>query len=258
MLVELAQVLEGSWENLCVVGGWAVYMLTEMFLGQRGDVPLRHRGSMDVDIGLGSHQVSAEQAEALASALAAAGYLGPQSFHWLRQVGQRTYRLDMMALPPPGHEEGPVMVGPYEFAPLWYGDALFESPVELLLEGETPAGEMGRARVRVASPGGLLVVKAWTAAMLGRGPEGKHLYDVFVLLRTYPGGPAAFVREVEALRGTEVFEGALDVLRAVFVAGDEGIEAVATERANEPRDPELLREEARVTVVRFLEAIAAS
>ena len=257
VLVELAQVLEGSWENLCVVGGWAVYMLTEVFLGQGEDVPLRHRGSMDVDIGLGTAQVSVQQGEALASALRGAGYIGPEGFRWLRRSRENTYRLDLMALPPPGHEGGPVVVGDYEFAPLWYGDALFAAPVELLIEGEKPTGEMGRGRVRVASPGGLLVVKAWTAATLGREPDSKHLYDIFVLLRTYPGGPEGFVREVEPLRASEALEGALGLLQALFVEGDNGIEAVVAERANDPRDPELLREEARVTVERFLEAVAA-
>lgn len=118
--------------------------------------------------------------------------------------------------------------------------------------------------MRVANPGGLLVVKAWTMSQLGRAPQAKHLYDIFALLRTYPGGPAGFWRELEPLRGTDDLQVALDLLGVMFVDCDDGPRLVAEERAAQqlvaepggpgPSDRELQMTEARTTVERFLGA----
>jgi hypothetical protein len=82
------------------------------------------------------------------------------------------------------------------------------------------------------------------------------MYDVFALLRTYPGGPEAFPRELRLVRSTEDVELALDGLSAMFERDtDVGPRLVADARSAEPGDPEAYVTEARVTVQRFLRAM---
>jgi len=241
---------------VCLIGGWATYALTEVFLAGARKPLLRHRGSLDVDLAVGLLRISAEEAEALARTLRGAGYHGPESFHWRRDLPSgSTYRLDMMTLPPVGQEDGAVRIGAYDFAPLWHGEAAFVSPREVKLRGTLPTGEAAEARVRVASPGGMLVVKAWTLATLGKPPQAKHLYDIFALLRTYPGGPEEFAAEFSDMRGTEDLRVTLDLLQIMFVDTDDGPRLVAEQRMGPPANWDIHLAEARLTVRRFLRAM---
>lgn len=256
VVLELALALLDWRDRVCLVGGWAIYALTELFLAGGDPAPMRHRGSLDVDIAVGVPGAAEPEAEALASQLAAAGYEGPEGFHWLRRVPSgRTYRLDMMALPPPEHSGGVVRMGAHEFAPFWHGEAAFVSPMDVKLRGALPDGTPREALLRVASPGGMLVVKAWTLATPGRPPQAKHLYDIFALLRTYPGGPEEFAVELRDMRGTEDLQVTLDLLQIMFVDSDDGPRLVAEQRMGPPADWDLHVAEARLTVERFLRAM---
>jgi len=211
---------------------------------------------VDVDLAVGLLGIAPEEAEALARTLREAGYRGPESFHWRRVADSgSTYRVDMMTLPPPRHEDGVVRIGAYEFAPFWHGEAAFVSPRDVKLRGALPDGTPREALLRVASPGGMLVVKAWTLATLRKPPQSKHLYDIFALLRTYPGGPEEFAAELRDMRGTEDLQVTLDLLQIMFVDSDDGPRLVAEQRMGPPADWDLHVAEARLTVERFLRAM---
>jgi len=256
VVLDLACALEHWRERLCLIGGWATYALTEVFFAGTTGGPLRHRGSTDVDLAVGLLRIDADEAEALGSRLREAGYRGPESFHWRRVADSgSTYRVDMMTLPPPRHEGGVVRIGAYEFAPFWHGEAVFVSPRDVKLRGALPDGTPREALLRVASPGGMLVVKAWTLATPGRPPQAKHLYDIFALLRTYPGGPEEFAVELRDMRGTEDLQVTLDLLQIMFVDSDDGPRLVAEQRMGPPADWDLHVAEARLTVERFLRAM---
>ena len=49
VVVEVCQLLTPWRHEFCLIGGWAVYALTEVYLQGQAQPPLRHRGSMDVE-----------------------------------------------------------------------------------------------------------------------------------------------------------------------------------------------------------------
>ena len=219
--------------------------------------PFYHRGSLDVDLALAATAIDPRQADQLVRTLRAARYHPSRGFQWLRQLlSGRTYRLDMMAVPPPGHQAGLIEIGGHGFAPLWHGEVALESPHRIRLRGALPNGESAEVELRVANPGGLLVVKARATTVHGQAPTAKHYYDIFALLRAYSDRPEDFVRELKPLRGTDDLEMALDWLWVTFENSDEGARLVAEARAAEPGDWEQHIAEARTTVRRFLRAMA--
>ena len=85
LLLELSVAFEGRAERVYLVGGWAVYVLTEVFMEQRGGRPFRHRESLDIDLAVGSPSITAEEAAATTDTLRALGYEGSESLRWHRQ-----------------------------------------------------------------------------------------------------------------------------------------------------------------------------
>jgi hypothetical protein len=255
LLLELTLAFDERAQPVCLIGGWAVYALTEVFMAQRGSWPLRHRGSLDIDLAIGSASVTADEAEAMAATLRGLGYEGPESFRWHRQLSAPLpYYLDLMVLPPPDHPRGPVTVGLYEFAPFWNGEAAFADQRRIEVAGQLPNGTPARATLNIAGPAGLLVAKARAVVGLGRDQQAKHLYDVFALLRAYSDRPEDFARELGPLRGSEGLEIALDVLQVMFAEDDGGARLVAAMRAPEGSGDDVLATEAQLTVRRFLRA----
>ena len=255
LLLELGAAFEGRAERVCLIGGWAVYALTEAFMEQRGERPFRHRGSLDIDLAFGSRSATLEEATATADTLRALGYEGPESFRWHRQLtAPLPYYLDLMVLPPADHPGGPVAIGAYEFAPFWNGEAAFADQRRIEVAGPLPNGTPARATLNVAGPAGLLVAKARAVIGLAHDQQAKHLYDVFALLRAYSDRPEDFAHELEPLGLSEDLEIALDVLQVMFVEDDHGARLVAAMRATEGRPEDVMATEAEVTVRRFLRA----
>ena len=255
LLLELGVAFKGRAERVCLMGGWAVYALTEAFMEQRGGRPFRHRGSLDIDLAIGSPTATAEEAAATAEALRALGYEGPESFRWHRQLtAPLPYHLDLMVLPPTGHPGGPVAIGAYEFACFWNGAIAFADQRRIEIAGLLPDGTPARAALSIVGPVGLLVAKACAAFGLSHDLRAKHLYDVFALLRAYSDRPEDFVRELQSLGPNDDVDNALDMLQVMFVEDDEGARLVAAMRATEGRPEVVLATEAQVTVRRFLRA----
>ncbi len=255
LLLELGLAFEGRAERVCLIGGWAIYALTEAFMDRRGSRPFRHRGSLDIDLAVGSASVTPEEAEDMAGTLRTLGYQGPESFRWHRQLtAPLPYYLDLMVVPSAGHAGGPVRIGAYEFAPFWSGEAAFADQRRIEVAGRLPDGTPARTVLSVAGPAGLFVAKARAVVGLGRDQQAKHLYDVFALLRAYSDRPEDFVRELEPLAASEDVEIALDVLQVMFVEDDLGARLVAAMRVPEGGSEDVLTTEAQVTVRRFLRA----
>lgn len=255
VVVEVARILAGVNSQVCLVGGWAVYILTELFgRGQFLPYHLRHRGSMDVDIAVGWPEMGEEIAEAIAEGLRRAGYEGPKGFQWLREVRPGvSYRLDMMVVPPAGHDEGTVVVGEYHFAPLWDGDVLWQRRRKVVLKGTEPSGKVGKAEIAVPSAGAMVVAKSGSLSTSSRREPERDAYDIFLLLRTYPGGPEEFVRELAGLPADGV-KHAIDVIKELFADSDEGAQMAARVCAQLGGPEERYLAEIQVTARRFMRA----
>lgn len=255
VVAEVAKILKPWHDEYCLIGGWAVYALTEIWAVEL-EPPLRHRGSLDVDIAIGWPEIDENGADAVVSALLEAGYLDTESFRLKRTVDDKEYAVDLMAVPPEGHEAGPVIIGNREFGPFWNGAFAFEHVQDAAIQAKLPEGSEERIPVRIAAPAGLLVIKLHASFVPGQDPQPKHLYDVFALIRTYPGGPVAFVRHCQGELTTDTIETAANMLEAAFGERSFGPRLVAEQRATqEGGDMDVYMTEAEVTVRRFLDAV---
>ncbi len=254
VVAEVAQVLNPWQESVCLIGGWAVYALTEMWLQGREHPPLHHRGSLDVDIALAWPDITARQADEVFKALLAAGYESTGSFRLTRQTaGLQPYSLDLMVVPPPGHSSGSVTAGGHQFGPFWNGEAALRSPQPMLIRAVLPAGNMAEVPLHVATPAGLLLAKVQTAFVPGQQPTEKHIYDAFVMARTFRGGPAALAEHCRAVLLQDELETLSASLEALFAERSFGPRLVASERISaEGGDLEDYMTEAEVTMSRFL------
>jgi hypothetical protein len=124
-LVAVAKTLSPWAERVCLVGGWAVYAVTEAFLAGVPDPPLHHRGSLDVDLALGWPELTAADAETITRTLTSAGCRAKEAFRWAKTVAQgREYDVDLMVVPPSEHSLDVVQIGGHAFGPLWNGGVL--------------------------------------------------------------------------------------------------------------------------------------
>lgn len=257
MFLELAEVL-GYWrERVCVVGGWAVYLLVEAMALGEAEPPLRHRGSLDVDIALAWPATVEGEVRAVGDALTRAGYQRGRGFQWVRRLPEgASYRIDMMAVPPEGHPGGPIAIRGHEFAPLWHGQVALVRPWEIRVRGTTPAGRLVATSVRVPSPAALLVVKARSLGQPGRVQPERDAYDVYALVASYPGGAEALAAALAELgHGTDVGV-ALEILSALFVDSYEGPAMVAAMARQWGGDPRHLASQVQAAVRSLLRAAA--
>lgn len=251
VVLELGVLLQETLPDFCLVGGWAVYALTEYHQRRSADASVRHRGSMDVDVAVG--WAVPERIEQMVRLLRSSGYVGPDRFQWFRELlsGNR-YRVDMMALPPAGHPGGAVSVAGYEFAPLWDGDIAVRFRRPMLLRGHLPTGQVAEATVYVAGLAGLLVTKVKASLGTRGGPVAKHVYDLFTLIRTFPGGPPALAQHLTGSLDAAVLDDLTDYLEALFGEGAVGPRLVADLRAVDGGDPDGYRAEASLWTRRLL------
>lgn len=222
IVAEVWQTLNEHVDGLCLIGGWAVYALSEAS-GVTGTSTLpHHRGSVDVDIALAWSELSEITAGVVAERLRNSGYVEPTapSFRWLRQHPEDTdpFEIDLMATHPPDHEGGALVVGGYAWAPFWNGEAAIGTARQFILRAAIPSGEMVEQTVRVAGRAGLLFAKSQIpfAHDIEPAAREKHLQDVYYLVRTWPGGPEAAAVEIDRDLDAEARETLVDALDIAF------------------------------------------
>ena len=225
-LVDVAETLTEWNERLCLIGGWAVYVLTEVF--QTGQVypALRHRGSRDVDLSLSFPLIGETEANRVAVRLESAGYQCQESFRWIRGMpsGQK-YDLDLMMVPPAEHADGTVQIGRLQFAPFWYGDAALQDTSRVILRITEADGAHREAQARVAGAAGLLYAKAQVVACAHDQPRRvrqKHFYDIFALTRTYPGGADGLAERLRRSLSVQELYDLETMLQVGFGPGGDG------------------------------------
>lgn len=269
VLVEVCRVIEPWQDEFYLIGGWAVYALTEVFLQGQARPPLRHRGSMDVDISFAWPTLTAGKAQAVAAGLRAGGYEGPNRFRWRRPHPQEKspFDLDLMIPDPPGHEDEPLEVGGQELGPFWNGAVALRRPVPVLFQAVLPDGRPAEVVVRVASPTGLLFAKAQipfvrhaNVDLVGSAEQNnrKHLYDVFAIARTFPGGQKALAGELARDLDLEQLQHLADVLSISFgERGGMGPSAVVQEMGLSGEAAERQATEVQRTLARLLDGLSS-
>ncbi|MBM3322651.1 nucleotidyl transferase AbiEii/AbiGii toxin family protein [candidate division WOR-3 bacterium] len=216
VMVELFTILGEYRDRIALVGGWVPTFLAP----EDAD---RHTGSLDVDIAVDTSRIDDDAYRTLREELTRHGYeQGDQPFRFFRTV------------PAPGGEPVRVEV---DFLTGEYGgtagshrtqpvqdlrarkargcDLVFDHTVVVRLTGRMPCGERNEVRVRIAGPVPFIVMKGM--ALYGRKNE-KDAYDIYWLVRHYPGGIDALAAAFGPASGNSLVLEGLGKVRGKFRA----------------------------------------
>ncbi len=218
VMLEVFTILGEYRNRLAVVGGWVPPLLAP------ADAD-RHTGSLDIDLAVDTDRIDDNAYLTIARALVRHGYeRTDQPFRFIRTV------------PAEGGEPVKVFV---DFLAGEYGgtgtsrrtqpvqdlrarkargcDLVFDHTLAIQLPGALPDGAHNDVRVRVAGPVPFLVMKGMA---LWERKNAKDAYDVYWLVRYYPGGIEALAAEFAPAIGNTLVREGLGKIRSKFATVD--------------------------------------
>ena len=94
-------------------------------------------------------------------------------------------------------------------------DLAFDEPVRVTITGKLPDGAIDEVTIPIAAIVPFIVMKAM--AMRGR-LKPKDPYDIYYCLRYFPGGIKKIVEQMQLLKGNDLVQEALDILKEKFAS----------------------------------------
>lgn len=199
VLLELVHLLGEYRDDIVVVGGWVPQLILPA-------QPLRHVGSIDVDLALNHRNLQEAGYATIQALILARGYeqdpRQPFIFHRTVNVGGNPIRVQVDLLAGEyegtgkGHRTQNVHDGRARKARGC--DLAFDLFVETQISGELPGGGRDQTTVRVSSVLAFLVMKGM--ALYDRLKE-KDAWDIYFTLTNYPGGLDALIGEIQPHAG---------------------------------------------------------
>ena len=195
VLLELVHVLGEYREGIALVGGWVPGLLLPQDANE-------HVGSMDVDIALDHKLLEEAGYETICKKLEGRGYRRheEQPFIFFRDVPAGddtiTVEVDLLA----GEYEGTgrrhrtQRVQDAKARKARGCDLVFPMAEEIKISGTRPDGYEDTATIKIAGIVPFIIMKAM--AMADREKE-KDPYDIYFVLRHYPGGPEQLIKLFE-------------------------------------------------------------
>lgn len=192
VLLELVRVLGEYREGIALVGGWVPGLLLPEYADE-------HVGSMDIDIALDHKLLEEAGYETICRKLESRGYRrsGEQPFIFFRDVPADdqtiTVEVDLLA----GEYEGTgrrhrtQRVQDTKARKARGCDLVFPMAEEIKISGTRPDGYRDTATIKIAGIVPFIIMKAM--AMADREKE-KDPYDIYFVLRHFPGGPAELTK----------------------------------------------------------------
>lgn len=190
VLLELRLILGEYQDAYVVIGGSVPWLLHQ-------DAETPHIGTMDVDLGLNPDALAENRYVDFVHALEAAGYIRSEAL----RVFQMQRTVDVAGGPPvkiivdflmPREavlcKNKPPLVANFAVQKASGAGVAIEHFVEVELAGRLPDGRSITQTIRVAATEAMLVMKGY--ALTGRD-KLKDAYDIYYLVRSFDGGPAA-------------------------------------------------------------------
>lgn len=267
VLLELSILFRDFWDRCILVGGWVPYFV----LGApEGDRPVTHVGSLDLDVLVDVDAVGVDGYTAAAKVMGKRGYApGESAFERVREVGPPVLgrivpvRVHLLA-PQSRGTSSPRrrLQGGLQLMALPGADFAMQHRVEHRLEGRLPTGETHVCSLQVADEVACFVMKGSIVPRFdASGQKDKDCYDLFTLLRRYPGGPEAFAQVLSRHKDTKEVQAALENVREQFgeparVGFQWTVRYLARLReAASPQEVEEIRNEVAYVFDRFLTAV---
>ena len=223
-MLELSIYFQEFWDRCVLIGGWVPYFILADKLGS--EVRVRHVGSLDVDILIDVDAVAEGGYSATLKAMQQGGFeQRGNSFEWTRIVAPpvigRAIRVRVHLLAPESaagaNSLRRQMPGGLQVLVMPVADVALRHTFDYPLEGQLPTGENHSATIRVADEVACFAMKGGMIPRAdGMGLKEKDAYDLFVLLRDYPGGPSALARHLTPYGGVRAVEEAMQNVREQF------------------------------------------
>lgn len=214
-LIELTHILGEYRDDMVLVGGW----IPELLLPPGED---RHVGSIDVDLALNHKKLTETGYRMIGEMLSRHGYEqdARQPFIFRKRVHGQVVQVDFLAGEyggtGPGHRTQQALdMHPRKARGC---DLAFEiPPQEVPIKGKLPDGILDEVSVRVASVVPFLVMKGM--ALVDRR-KPKDAYDIYFVLRHFPGGIDALIAAFEPHLDLALVQEGLKKIAAKFATVD--------------------------------------
>lgn len=212
VLIELGVLFKDLQDKMVLIGGFVPWLLLEG--------PPDHIGTLDVDLNLDIEAFADTQIQDIYARLEQAGYLAntqaQMPFRWKREVPQLNQAGSIAVLVdlliPQTNFQAPSGVLPAigtHLALRWNQS--------IPLNGAIPDGTEHQVQWKVASLPALFGMKGHSLSEA----RAKDAYDIYYVLRRYPGGPRAFAVACQALLEDEVAVSAFQKIQDVFRSDDD-------------------------------------
>ena len=215
VLIELTHVL-GEYRNAIVlVGGW----IPELLIPQSQE---RHVGSIDVDLALNHRELTEAGYRMIGEILRLHGYIPDkqQPFIFRKNVRGQTVQVDFLAGEYGGSGKSRRTQRALDMRPRKARgcDLAFQiEPARVAVKGRLPDGVVDEVQVRVASVVPFLVMRGMA---LEDRRKPKDAYDVYFVLRNYPGGVEAVVKAFSPHIGLALVKEGLKKIAGKFATLD--------------------------------------
>ena len=224
VLLDLSVIFREFWDACVLIGGWVPYFVLSR--SGAGETTVEHVGSLDLDLLVNVDKVGTDGYSAAAQVMRSQDYEpGDNVFERIKVVGppvtRRERRVRVHLLAPEqsrrGESQRRRMQGGLQLQVISDSDIALSHWFSHELVGRLPSGERHRSMVRVADEVACFVMKGTIFPRRDHyGDKDKDGYDLFMLLRSYDGGPIAFAERVRELLHLGSVRRALLNVRANF------------------------------------------
>jgi len=213
VLLELSHLL-GSYRNgIVIVGGWVPGLLFPSTAEQ-------HIGSTDVDLALDRKILQEVGYRTILELLLARGYRqGDQPFIFYRALKLEGLEFEVEVdfitseYGGTGKKHRTQTVQDIHPRKARGCDLAFEMPMEILIKGVLPDGEVDQTSIRVVSIVPFIIMKAFA---LGDRLKEKDAYDIYYCLKNYPGGLDELIKRFEPYIHNSLVKEGLNILFEKF------------------------------------------
>lgn len=218
VLIEIMTVLGKFRDHIVLIGGWVPYFLI-------GEKKHEHTGSLDIDLALDFKNISLPAYRSILQLLLERGYeQGAQPFIFFREVEASygrsvTVHIDLLAGEYGGTGASHRTQKAQDVRPRKARgcDLVFEDYASIKVTGKMPDGAHNEIMLKIAKIVPFLVMKGM--AMWDCFKE-KHAYDIYFVLRNYPGGIKALVKQFKPVLENRLVQEGLGKIKKKFETVD--------------------------------------
>jgi stress response protein SCP2 len=214
VMLEVMTILGEFRDHIVLIGGWVPYFLLQ-------DKQREHTGSLDIDLAFDSKKISDQAYRTILQLLKQHQYRqGAQPFIFYREVESalgKVVRVQVDLLSGEyggtGRSHRTQKIQDARARKARGSDLVFEDYSAIKISGKMPDGAENEISIKIANVVPFLVMKGM---VLWETYKEKHAYDIYFVVRNFPGGIAALADQFEPLLSNRLVQEGLGKIRSKF------------------------------------------